>query len=51
MRFTWNRLFLLVAVVLFLLATLVAGGVISMSGSGWLLPGGLTALAVAFLVP
>jgi hypothetical protein len=51
MSFTWNRLFLVLAFVLFLLAALVAGGVISMSGSGWLVPGGLAALVLAMLIP
>ena len=50
MTLTWNRVFLLIAVVLFLLATLVAGGVVSGS-LVWAVPGGLTAFALAFLLP
>jgi hypothetical protein len=50
MTLTWNRVFLLIAVVLFLLATLVAGGIVSGS-LGWAVPGGLTAFALAFLLP
>lgn len=50
MNLPWSRLFLLAAVLLFLLSTLIGGGVISMPGSGWVLPGGLAALALAFLV-
>ncbi len=49
MTLTWNRVLLLAAVVLFLLATLVAAGIISGS-LGWAVPGGLTALAAAFLL-
>jgi uncharacterized membrane protein (Fun14 family) len=33
-----------------ILATLAAGGVITMSGGNWLLPGGLATLAVAWFV-
>lgn len=36
------------AVVLLLLATLVAGTIITMTNSAWLLPGGLLALALSF---
>ena len=50
MPITWNRVFLLAAVVLFLLATLAAAGIITGS-LGWAVPGGLTALALAFLIP
>jgi hypothetical protein len=50
MTLTWNRVLLLIAVVLFLLATLVAGGIVSGS-LGWAVPGGLTAFALAFLLP
>jgi hypothetical protein len=51
MSFTWNRLLLVLAFVLFLLAALVDGGVISMSDSGWLEPGGLCAMVLAMLIP
>ena len=44
-------LFLVLAFVLFVIAALVAGGVISMSGGGWLLPGGLASLTLAMLLP
>ena len=50
MTFTWNRLFLVLALILFVLAALVGGGVISMSGSGWLVPGGLASFVLAFLI-
>jgi putative effector of murein hydrolase LrgA (UPF0299 family) len=50
MTLTWNRVLLFIAVVLFLLATLVAGGIVSGS-LGWAVPGGLTAFALAFLLP
>ena len=33
-----------------ILATLSAGGVITVAGGGWLLPGGLATLAVAWFV-
>lgn len=46
-----SRIFLVIALVLFLLAALLAGGVITASGLGWLVPGGLAAAALAFLVP
>jgi hypothetical protein len=42
-------LFWLAAVVLLLLATLVAGGVITMSAGAWLFPAGVLALALALL--
>jgi hypothetical protein len=38
---TVATLFYVLAFVLFVIAALAAGGVVSMSGSGWLLPGGL----------
>ncbi len=50
MQLTWNRICLLAAVVLLLLMTLQSAGVIS-AGAPWLGWGGLTALALAFLVP
>jgi hypothetical protein len=50
MPITWNRLLLLIAVVLFLLATLAAAGVIT-GNLSWAVPGGLTAFAAAFLLP
>jgi uncharacterized RDD family membrane protein YckC len=33
-----------------ILAALVAGGIVSMSGGNWLLPGGLATLAVAWFI-
>lgn len=50
MTLSWNRVFLLIAVILFLLATLVAGGIIT-GDLGWAVPGGLCAFALAFLLP
>ena len=50
MTITWNRVLLLIAVILFLLATLTAAGVIT-GNLGWAVPGGLTAFAAAFLIP
>lgn len=50
MAITASKLFLVAAVILFLLATLTAAGAIS-GGLAWAVPGGLTALALAFLVP
>lgn len=38
------------AALLLILATLVAGGVITMTGGAWLLPGGVATLAVAWFV-
>jgi hypothetical protein len=50
---TWpvSRVLVIVAFVLFLLAALLAGGVITASGLGWLLPAGLACLTLAWLVP
>jgi hypothetical protein len=50
-KLTLNTLFLVLAFVLFVIAALVAGGVISMSSGGWLLPGGLASLTLAMLLP
>jgi len=50
-KLTLNTLFLIIAFVLFLIAALVAGGVISMSSGGWLVPGGLASLTLAMLLP
>lgn len=50
-KLTLNTLFLVLAFVLFVIAALVAGGVISMSGGGWLVPGGLASLTLAMLLP
>jgi hypothetical protein len=49
MTITPSRLLLLLAVILFILAALLAGGVITASGLGWLLPAGLAAFALSFL--
>lgn len=46
-----SRILVIVAFVLFLLAALLGGGVITAAGLGWLLPAGLAALALAWLVP
>lgn len=46
---TVSRVCLVIALVLFLIATLSAAGAIS--GLSWALPGGLTAFAAAFLLP
>jgi hypothetical protein len=50
MTLTLNRLLLVIAVILFLLAALVAGGAIT-GNLAWALPGGLCAFAAAFLLP
>jgi hypothetical protein len=50
-KLTLNTLFPVLAFVLFVIAALVAGGVISMSGGGWLLPGGPDSLTLAMLLP
>ena len=50
MTFTMSRLFLIIAVVLFLIATLLAAGAFSGDAS-WLVPGGLASFALSFLVP
>lgn len=46
-----SRLLLLLALVLFILAALIAGGVITGANLSWLLAGGLAAFALAQLVP
>ena len=46
-----SRVFLVIALVLFLLAALLAGGVITASGLGWLVPAGLAAMTLALLLP
>ena len=46
-----SKFFLIAALVLFLIAALVAGGAVTASGFGWLVPAGLVALTAAFLVP
>lgn len=46
----YSRILLVLALVLFILAALLAGGVISASGMGWLTPGGLASLTLAMLV-
>jgi hypothetical protein len=50
---TWpvSRLLIILAFIFFVLAALLAGGVITGSGLAWLLPAGLAALALAYLVP
>lgn len=44
-----STLFLVLAVVFFLIATLIAGGVVTTSAA-WFLPAGLVCLALAFLL-
>ena len=51
MKLTLATLFLVLAFVLFVIAALAAGGVVSMSGSGWLVPGGLASLTLGMLLP
>jgi hypothetical protein len=46
-----SRLLMILALVFFVLAALQAGGVITASGLGWLLPAGLASMALAFVVP
>jgi hypothetical protein len=46
-----SRLLIILAFIFFVLAALLAGGVITGSGLGWLLPAGLAALTLAWLVP
>lgn len=50
---TWpvSRILMIIAFVLFLLAALLAGGVIAATGLGWLIPAGLACMALSFLVP
>jgi hypothetical protein len=50
MQVTWNKLFLLLAVVLFVLSALVAAGAFA-GDTSWFIPAGLAAFAAAFLVP
>jgi hypothetical protein len=46
-----SRLLLVLALVFFIIDALLLGGVISGDNLGWLLPAGLAALVLAFLVP
>jgi hypothetical protein len=46
-----SRMLLILALVFFIIDALLAGGVISASGLGWLLPAGLATLVLSFLVP
>jgi hypothetical protein len=46
---TLSRAFLVAACILFALATLVAGGVVTGTNLTWLLPAGLLALALSAL--
>ena len=50
---TWpaSRLLLILALVFFIGAALLAGGVITGNGLGWLQPAGLASLTLAFLLP
>jgi hypothetical protein len=43
-------LLLVLALVFFIIAAAIAGGMISASGAGWLVPGGLASLAFALLL-
>jgi hypothetical protein len=47
----YSRLFLILALVFFVLDALLLGGVIAGSGLQWLLPAGLGAWVLAMLVP
>lgn len=49
---TWpvSRLLLILAFIFFVLAALLAGGVISGDNLGWLLPAGLATFTLAFIV-
>jgi hypothetical protein len=40
----------ILALLFFILAAAVGGGMVSMSDSGWLLPGGLASLTLAWLL-
>jgi hypothetical protein len=44
-------LLLILAVIFFVIDSLLAGGVITGGSLGWLLPAGLASLALSFLVP
>lgn len=46
-----SRLLVILAVVFFILAALLAGSVIAGSGLSWLVDAGLASFALAFLVP
>lgn len=48
---TVGRLLMLLAVIFFLLLTLLEGGVIHGSGLKWFLGAGLTCMALAFVIP
>lgn len=45
-----SKLLMILALIFFILAALLAGGVIA-GALGWLVPAGLASLALAFLVP
>lgn len=51
MTITRSRLFLIVALICFILAALLDGGVVPGGGFSWLMPGGLASLTLAFLLP
>jgi hypothetical protein len=46
-----SRLLLILAVIFFVIDSLLAGGVITGGSLDWLLPAGLASLALSFLVP
>lgn len=48
---TLNKVFLFIGFIFALLATLIAGGVVTASGLTWLLPAAITAFILAFLFP
>lgn len=50
MKLTLTLLLAALGALFLILDTLAAGGVITVSGGGWLLPGGLATLAVAWFV-
>lgn len=51
MPWPYSRLFLILALIFFVLDALLLGGVISGSGLVWLLPAGLASWVLATLVP
>lgn len=50
MRLAFTVLLVALGALFLILATLSAGEVIAVTGGGWLLPGGLATLAVAWFV-
>jgi hypothetical protein len=50
MTVNMNKLLLILSFVFFLIATLIDGGVMTFTGSGWVLPAGLASMVLAFIV-